>query len=138
MKRVLVTGGAGFIGSHLVDELLRDGLDVTILDNFDPFYERVVKEANIRSQRDHPNCRVIEEDIRNETQLAARLQPPYDAIVHLAAKAGVRPSIDDPLTYQDVNVRGTQNLLEAARHLKIPRFVFASSSSVYGVNPRVP
>ena len=138
MKRVLLTGGAGFIGSHLVDALLRDGLEVTILDNFDAFYERRVKEANIRSHRDHPNCRVIEEDIRNDTGFAARLQPPYDAIVHLAAKAGVRPSIDDPLGYQDVNVRGTQNLLELARRLDIRRFVFASSSSVYGVNPRVP
>jgi UDP-glucuronate 4-epimerase len=138
MTRVLVTGGAGFIGSHLVDALLRDGFDVTVLDNFDLFYERGLKEANIRGHRDQPRFRLVEDDIRNATELAARLRQPYDAIVHLAAKAGVRPSIDDPLTYQDVNVRGTQNLLEVARQLEIPRFVFASSSSVYGVNPRVP
>jgi UDP-glucuronate 4-epimerase len=136
--RVLVTGGAGFIGSHLVDALLSDGLDVTVLDNFDSFYERGLKEANIQAHRDHSNYRFIEADIRNIAELSARLDRPCDAIVHLAARAGVRPSIDDPLTYQDVNVRGTQHLLELARQLKVPRFVFASSSSVYGVNPRVP
>jgi UDP-glucuronate 4-epimerase len=136
--RVLVTGGAGFIGSHLVDALLREGLEVTVLDNFDAFYARELKEANTRQHSHYSNYRFIEGDIRNVTEDPARVRQPYDAIVHLAAKAGVRPSIDDPLTYQDVNVRGTQTLLEMARQLKIPRFVFASSSSVYGVNPRVP
>jgi UDP-glucuronate 4-epimerase len=136
--RALVTGGAGFIGSHLVDSLLNDGVDVTVLDNFDSFYERRFKERNIQSHRNQPNWRLIEVDLRDSVQLTEQLTGPYDAIVHLAAKAGVRPSIEDPLTYQDVNVRGTQNLLELARRLGIPRFVFASSSSVYGVNPRVP
>jgi UDP-glucuronate 4-epimerase len=136
--RVLVTGGAGFIGSHLVDSLLRGGVEVTVLDNFDSFYARESKEGNIRWHREQPNWRLVEEDLRNSTRLTARLTEPFAAIVHLAAKAGVRPSIDDPLTYQDVNVRGTQNLLELARRLRVPRFIFASSSSVYGVNPNVP
>jgi UDP-glucuronate 4-epimerase len=135
---VLVTGGAGFIGSHVVDSLLADGHEVTVLDNFDDFYERALKEGNIRSHRNHRRWRLIETDIRDETQLALRLTADYDAIVHLAAKAGVRPSIDNPLLYQDVNVRGTQNLLEFARRQHVPHFVFGSSSSVYGVNPRVP
>jgi len=136
--RVLVTGGAGFIGSHLVDSLLRDGIDVTVLDNFDDFYDRERKEQNIRAHRDHARWRLVEADLRDGAELQTRLTGPFDAIVHLAAKAGVRPSIEDPLTYQDVNVRGTQNVLELARSLKVPQFVFASSSSVYGVNPRVP
>jgi UDP-glucuronate 4-epimerase len=136
--RILVTGGAGFIGSHLVDSLLRDGVDVTVIDNFDSFYERPVKERNIRLHRNQPNWRLIEVDLRESAQIAAHLSGRYDAIVHLAAKAGVRLSIADPVTHQDVNVRGTQSLLELARQLQIPRFIFASSSSVYGVNPRVP
>src|SRR5512139_1507622 len=98
--RVLVTGGAGFIGSHLVDALLREGLDVAVLDNFDAFYERGLKESNIREHAQHANYRFIEGDIRNIANAPAPLQQPFDAIVHLAAKAGVRPSIDDPLTYQ--------------------------------------
>lgn len=135
---VLVTGGAGFIGSHLVDSLLRDRCKVTVVDNFDPFYPRAVKEAQIAAHRAHPNWRLVETDIRDREALGAQLTEPYDLIVHLAAKAGVRPSIDDPTTYQEVNVRGTQNMLEFARAAGIRRFVFASSSSVYGVNPRVP
>ena len=111
---------------------------MTVLDNFDSFYQRRFKERNIQSHRNQPNWRLVEVDLRDSVQLAEQLTGPYDAIVHLAAKAGVRPSIEDPLSYQDVNVRGTQNLLELARRLGIPRFVFASSSSVYGVNPRVP
>jgi UDP-glucuronate 4-epimerase len=134
----LVTGGAGFIGSHVVDCLLRDGHSVTVVDNFDPFYARSIKEQNIRSHRDHKTWRLIEADLRDAKVLAKQLGGPYDVIVHLAAKAGVRPSIDDPLAYQEVNVAGTQNLLEFARTAGIKRFVFASSSSVYGVNPRVP
>jgi len=135
---VLVTGGAGFIGSHLVDSLLGDGCKVTVVDNFDPFYPRAVKEAQIARHRTHPNWRLVEADIRDRESLSAQLVEPYDLIVHLAAKAGVRPSIDDPIAYQEVNVRGTQNMLEFARAAGIHRFVFASSSSVYGVNPRVP
>ena len=135
---VLVTGGAGFIGSHLVDALLRDGHRVTVLDNFDAFYPRAVKERNIAAHRGNPAWRIVEADLRDARAIAAQLTDRYDVIVHLAAKAGVRPSIQDPLSYQEVNVAGTQNLLEFARTAGIRNFVFASSSSVYGVNPRVP
>jgi len=134
----LVSGGAGFIGSHLVDALLADGHCVTVLDNFDPFYPRSVKERNIAGLRTNPSWQLIELDLRDVVGLTRELVGQYDIIVHLAAKAGVRPSIVDPLSCQDVNVAGTQNLLEFARTKGIKRFVFASSSSVYGVNPRVP
>jgi UDP-glucuronate 4-epimerase len=135
---VLVTGGAGFIGSHLVDRLLGEGHTVTVLDNFDPFYDRSTKERNIQGHRDHPRWRLVDRDIRDLSALHSDLRDDYDAIVHLAARAGVRPSIDDPLGYADVNVRGTHNLLEFARARHILQFVFASSSSVYGINPHVP
>lgn len=135
---VLVTGGAGFIGSHVVDSLLANGDAVTVLDSFDPFYDRSIKERNIAAHRTHPRWRLIEADLRDADALERLLTDSFDAIVHLAAKGGVRPSIEAPLTYQDVNVGGTHNLLEAARRLKVPHVVFASSSSVYGVNPRVP
>jgi UDP-glucuronate 4-epimerase len=135
--RVLVTGGAGFIGSHLVDALLDDGRNVTVLDNFDPFYPRAVKEDNIAAQRGRPGWRLVEADVRDRRALG-ELDGPFDAIVHLGAKPGVRPSLEDPQGHQDVNVGGTQNLLEFARERRVPHFVFASSSSVYGVNPRVP
>jgi UDP-glucuronate 4-epimerase len=138
MKNVLVTGGAGFIGSHLVERLLEKGLRVTALDNFDPFYDRAVKCRNLASSQNHPNFRFVEVDIRDATALHARLTGEYDGIVHLAAKAGVRPSLKDPAVYQDVNVGGTQNLLELARKWRVGQFVFASSSSVYGLNPKVP
>jgi UDP-glucuronate 4-epimerase len=137
-KHLLVTGGAGFIGSHLVDSLLADGYRVTVLDNFDGFYDRRVKERNIASHRRHANWRLVEGDLRSLATICDQLIDPYQAVVHLAAKAGVRPSIEDPHTYQDVNVAGTQNLLEFARERRIKQFVFSSSSSVYGVNPRVP
>jgi UDP-glucuronate 4-epimerase len=135
---VLVTGGAGFIGSHFVDSLLIDGHRVTVLDNFDPFYDRAVKETNVESQRTHPAWRLVEGDLLDLPGLHSTLTDDYDCIVHLAARAGVRPSIADPIGYQKVNVEGTQNLLEFARARRIMQFVFASSSSVYGINPRVP
>ncbi len=117
---------------------MADGVEVTALDTFDAFYERPIKERNIAAHRQHAAWRLVEADIRDLPALRSQLRGDYSAIVHLAAKAGVRPSIDDPVTYQDVNVKGTQNLLELARERKIRDFVFASSSSVYGVNPRVP
>lgn len=138
MKHALVTGGAGFIGSHLVDSLLDDGWRVTALDNFDPFYDVAVKDANVAGHLRRPGYSLIRADLRDRDGMARALDGTYDVVVHLAAKAGVRPSIADPLSYQDVNVAGTQNLLELSRQRGIGQFVFASSSSVYGINPDVP
>lgn len=134
---ILITGGAGFIGSHLVDSLLTDGWSVTVLDNLDPYYDPELKQANIALQSENPDYRFVEGDIR-DGDLLNSITGEFTAIMHLAAKAGVRPSIKDPVTYMDVNVKGTQNLLEFARERNIQQFVFASSSSVYGVNPNVP
>src|SRR5688572_11041946 len=134
---VLLTGGAGFIGSHVAERLLRDGHAVDVLDNFDPFYPSAIKEVNLAAALANPRCRLHRGDLRDRDFLN-RLPAGHDAIIHLAAKAGVRPSIQDPIAYQQVNVEGTQNLLEFARARGIQQFVFASSSSVYGVNPRVP
>ena len=133
----LITGGAGFIGSHLVETLLAEDARVTIVDNFDPFYPRAQKLANLANSCRHPNFRLIEGDICDPRVLRT-IVAPYDCIVHLAGKGGVRPSIKDPLAYQQVNVGGTQNLLEFARECAVPQFIFASSSSVYGVNPNTP
>ncbi len=134
---VLVTGGAGFIGSHLVEHLLSDGHKVTILDNLDPFYDPELKLENISACRDHPSFRWLDTDIR-DADCTADLEDVYDVIVHIAAKAGVRPSIANPAGYYETNVTGTLHLLEFARAKGIQQFVFASSSSVYGVNPTVP
>jgi len=132
--RIIVTGGAGFIGSRLVDRLLRDGSEVAVVDNFDPFYPRAVKEANLAEALANPRCRLAELDIRDAPGVDALVQSfRPEAIVHLAARAGVRPSIADPGLYADVNVVGTVRWLEAAARLDPkPRFVYASSSSVYG------
>ena len=138
MKHALVTGAAGFIGSHLVDALLADGWTITALDNFDPFYDAAIKEQNIAAHLRHERYSLVRGDLRDRAGLSRDLPGGYDAIVHLAARAGVRPSLEDPLGYQEVNVSGTQNLLELARVWGVDRFVFASSSSVYGVNPDVP
>jgi UDP-glucuronate 4-epimerase len=137
-KSALVTGAAGFIGSHLVDRLLIDGWTVTAVDNFDAFYDPALKRANVANQLEYSRYALLETDICDPHAIASLPLQDYDVIVHLAAKAGVRPSIANPLLYQDVNVRGTQNLLEFARTRRIPQFVFASSSSVYGINPAVP
>jgi UDP-glucuronate 4-epimerase len=138
--KTIVTGGAGFIGSHLVDRLLDEGHEVVVVDNFDPFYPRSVKEANLESARSRPGCRFVELDIRDRTavqNLTAQERP--EAIVHLAARAGVRPSIEAPSLYTEVNVLGTVHWLEAAAQLEPrPRFIFASSSSVYGDRPDAP
>lgn len=133
----LVTGGAGFIGSHLVDRLLGTGWRVTVLDDFNAFYAPALKRSNVAAHLGHDRYALVEGDLCRADALE-RLDGPFDVIVHLAARAGVRPSIADPVLYQDVNVRGTQTLLEFARARRVPQFVFASSSSVYGVNPRVP
>lgn len=133
----LVTGGAGFIGSHVVDALLAASWQVTVIDNFDAFYPEATKRTNISAHLCHHAYRLVTTDIRDHAAVM-RAAATYDVIVHLAAKAGVRPSIADPVASQEVNVLGTQNLLELARICRVPHFVFASSSSVYGVNPRVP
>ena len=136
-KRVLITGAAGFIGCNLIRSLLQDGRYYVVgLDNFDAFYSRTEKEKNIASFFGDPNFLFYEGDIRNNPDLDALGD--IDVIVHLAAKAGVRPSIKDPILYQEVNVGGTQNLLEFARRRNITQFVFASSSSVYGINKQIP
>jgi UDP-glucuronate 4-epimerase len=132
--KIIVTGGAGFIGSHLVDRLLEDGGEVVVVDNFDPFYDRATKEANLSAALGHPRCRLIELDIRDAARANAVVETSRpDAIVHLAALAGVRPSIARPRLYADVNVTGTTVWLEAACRVEPkPRFIYASSSSVYG------
>jgi UDP-glucuronate 4-epimerase len=136
--RILVTGGAGFIGSHLVDRLIAEGAEVTVLDSFDPFYDPRVKLHNVSAHSKNSRFRLVEGDIRDLDRVESDLPAYLDVIVHLAARAGVRPSIVDPVGYQDVNVAGTQNVLELARKRGVGRFVFASSSSVYGVNPNTP
>jgi UDP-glucuronate 4-epimerase len=139
MRSVLITGGAGFIGSHLVDLLLAEGgWLVTVLDNFDPFYDRSIKEENIAPHRNDPRFRLVEADLL-APDLDDRIGTErFDVIVHLAAKAGVRPSIDDPCAYLQVNVVGTQRLMDYARRSGVQRFILASSSSVYGECPNVP
>jgi UDP-glucuronate 4-epimerase len=137
MARFLVTGAAGFIGSHLCERLVGRGDEVTGLDNFDPFYDPSRKERNLAALLASPRFRLVRGDIRDAT-LLSRLVPGSDAVVHLAARAGVRPSIRDPGLYQRVNVEGTLTLLEACRAHGVGRFVFASSSSVYGGNTKVP
>lgn len=135
---ILITGGAGFIGSHLTERLLAEGWRVTVVDNFDPFYDPSVKLQRVAQHARNAGYALVEADIRDMRCLRDGLTGDYDVIVHLAAKAGVRPSIQNPLEYQDVNVRGTHNVLELARERGITHFVFASSSSVYGVSPSVP
>jgi len=135
----LVTGGAGFIGSHLVEALLRENKEVLCLDNFNNFYNPQIKRRNISEARKSPLFKLIEGDILDFNLLRRIFQEnKIDTIIHLAARAGVRPSIKQPLLYQEVNVRGTINLLEIAREFKIPKFIFASSSSVYGGNTKIP
>lgn len=135
---IVVTGGAGFIGSHLVDRLLEEGNEVIAVDNFDPFYDRSIKEDNIADHREHESYRLVEEDIRNIDELCKKIIEDIDVIVHLAAKGGVRASVENPVAFQEVNVMGTQNLLELARERGVTQFIFGSSSSVYGTNKNVP
>ena len=138
MDRALITGGAGFIGSHLARNLLELSWDVTVVDNFDPFYSKSIKLANVLAEQKSSRFHLIEADIRDFESLLEQAAGSYDVIVHLAAKAGVRPSILKPDEYLETNVKGTQNMLNFARHCGVKQFIFASSSSVYGVNKRVP
>ena len=138
MQHILVTGGAGFIGSHLVEALLKLNYKITVLDNFDSFYSRSIKKQNVQTFINDSNCSFIEADICNENIYETLSHNNIDCIVHLAAKAGVRPSIEKPLDYEHVNIRGTQLLLEFAQRNGIKKFVMASSSSVYGINENFP
>lgn len=137
MTRVLVTGAAGFIGSHLVEALARRGDEVVGIDNFDPFYPRAMKERNLRETGRLPGFRFHEQDILDVAGLQRHLTP-ETVIVHLAARAGVRPSLADPVGYAQANVTGTAAVLEAARRVGVSRIAFGSSSSVYGDSTPVP
>ncbi|HEY0407223.1 MAG TPA: SDR family NAD(P)-dependent oxidoreductase [Pyrinomonadaceae bacterium] len=140
MKNILVTGGAGFIGSHLVDSLLaEENWRVTVLDDFNDFYAPEVKRENVSAHLQHKRYKLIEADIRDRATLARVFEEErFDVIAHLAARAGVRPSLSEPQLYVETNVNGTLNLLELAREHKVEQFVFGSSSSVYGINAKVP
>jgi len=146
-KYILVTGGAGFIGSHLTEALLKSQQKVIVLDNFNDFYDPEIKRGNIKAittkmaelgiPEDH--FQIVEGDIRNTEQMDKLFASfSIQLVVHLAAMAGVRPSISVPLLYNDVNINGTLNLLELCRKYGVKKFVFASSSSVYGNNKKVP
>ncbi len=137
MQTALVTGAAGFIGSHLCEALLAAGWRVVGLDSFDTFYEPAVKRKNLTACVGRPGFSLVEGDIRESATVENALRG-VDMVVHLAARAGVRPSIEQPLLYQDVNVRGTCVILEAMRKCGVRRMVFAGSSSVYGNNSKVP
>lgn len=139
MKQILITGGAGFIGSSLIAKLIESpNLKITCLDNFDSFYNPKVKKNNIKPFLKKRNFNLVEADIRNFSQMKSKITNRYDLIIHLAAKVGIKPSLLDPLGYTQVNILGTQNLLELARKVDCKQFIFASSSSVYGVNPNIP
>jgi UDP-glucuronate 4-epimerase len=140
MKSILITGGAGFIGSHLVDRLLSEGdWRVSVVDDFNDFYDPAIKRANVRRHQQSENYRLFEADIRDHAALKQIFQQEsFSCIVHLAARAGVRPSLAQPLLYAETNINGTINLLELAREHGIKQFVFGSSSSVYGINAKVP
>ena len=136
---ILVTGAAGFIGSHLCEALLERGDRVVGLDNFNDFYDPAIKRANLAGPLARPGFALVEGDIRDAAAVARvfREHAPT-SVVHLAAMAGVRPSLQDPALYHDVNCTGTAVVLQAARAAGVGRFVFGSSSSVYGGNPKVP
>jgi len=139
-KNILITGGAGFIGSHLVERLLREGLwDVTVIDDLNDFYSPEIKRANLKTLREFGDFEFVEADIRSAEKLRTVFdKTDFNTIVHLAARAGVRPSLCHPTLYTETNINGTLNLLEIARDFGIGQFVFGSSSSVYGINGKLP
>jgi len=140
MTNILVTGGAGFIGSHLVDRLLATDKNViTVVDDFNDFYSPDIKRSNIATHLSNDRYTLLEADIRDRRVLDQLFQKQqFDCIVHLAARAGVRPSLSEPELYAETNINGTLNLLELARTTGVNQFVFGSSSSVYGINAKVP
>jgi len=136
---ILVTGGAGFIGSHLCKYLLKSGHKIVCVDNFNNFYDPLIKEKNISDLMERKDFRLFRADIRDKAgmeDIFREARP--ELVIHLAAMAGVRPSIADPFLYYDVNVKGTLTLLETMRHSGVARMIFASSSSVYGNNSKIP
>lgn len=136
---ILITGAAGFIGSHLCETLLSQNHEVTGLDNFDPFYGRDIKQKNLTQSYRNTNFSFVQADIRSADLINGLFsKSKFDVVFHLAAKAGVRPSIANPQEYMDVNVNGTTVLLDAAAKTGVKKIVFASSSSVYGNNPKIP
>jgi UDP-glucuronate 4-epimerase len=138
-QRVVLTGGAGFIGSHVAESLLRRGAQVWILDNLDEFYSPAWKKTNLEDLRRVGSYEFSQVDICDMTSLREALERARpDVVIHLAARAGVRPSIEQPRLYEQVNVAGTLNLLEICRQLAVPKFLFGSSSSVYGATSHVP
>ena len=136
--KTLITGVAGFIGSHLCERLLADGWNVVGVDNFDDFYDPQIKRQNIGESLKNKNFQLVEADIRDDEAMSKVIGGDIRIIAHLAAKAGVRPSIEQPLLYADVNINGTTVLLELAKKHQIEKFIFGSSSSVYGNNEKVP
>lgn len=138
MLRIVVTGCAGFIGSHLTEMLLSKGYEVIGIDNFSSFYPKSVKEENMTAFMGHPSFSFHEVDLRNKEALFNAIREDFDLLAHLAAKAGVRPSIKDPEAYIDVNVKGTNNLLELMRERNCRKLFFASSSSIYGNQKEIP
>ncbi|CAG9461775.1 unnamed protein product [Pedinophyceae sp. YPF-701] len=138
-EKILVTGGAGFIGSHLTEKLVAMGHRVVVLDNFDPFYDEKVKHKNMEGYMASGMVDFVQGDIRDmDTCKKVFAEHKITRVAHLAGKAGVRPSLEDPIVYEEVNCRGTLNLLECAKDPRVAMFVFGSSSSVYGCCPRVP
>ena len=139
---ILVTGGGGFIGSHLCERLVARGHRVVAIDNFDPFYDESIKRRNLASLSSEERFSLVEADVRDAEAVERGIREAgidgADAIVHLAAQVGVRPSIEQPLLYSQVNLDGTVGMLEIARRLGARRFIFGSSSSVYGNNEKVP
>lgn len=136
---VLITGGAGFIGSHVADKLLETGDKVFCVDNFNDYYDSDAKKKNIKAALENRNYKLFREDILNFNALDKIFQQSKpDKIIHLAARVGVRLSIKEPLLYADVNIKGTMHVLELARKHGIKSIVFASSSSVYGANKKIP
>ena len=133
MRTYLVTGGAGFIGSHLCERLINEGNNVVVIDNFCNFYDVKIKEKNVEELLKNDRFKLYREDIRNKDALNKIFdENNIDVVVHLAAMAGVRPSIENPILYQDVNCMGTQNILEEVKKHNIKNIIMASSSSVYG------
>lgn len=136
--KVLVSGAAGFIGSHLCEALLREGCDVTGVDNFDPYYERSAKERNLAAAMKKKGFSFMELDLRDAAATTSLMAQGWDCVVHLAGRGGVRRSIAEPRAYLDVNYGATLNVLEGMREGGVRRLVFASTSSVYGNSPKAP